>query len=192
MKRILIYRLIIIAVFVLTFHSGLVSAADPPKKGDVLPEIDLPIPKESAHRAYLGLSGEGQFKIPQIKAEAVIIEIFSMYCPHCQREASRVNQLYQMIEETPKFKGRLKVIGIGVGNSPFEVEVFRKTYQVPFPLFPDGDFSIHQRLGEVRTPFFIGVKIKGDGSHEVFYSKLGGFDKADRFLQLMIKLSGCK
>jgi peroxiredoxin len=154
--------------------------------------MDLPIPKDAAHRAYLGLSGEGQFKIAQIRAEAVIIEIFSMYCPHCQREAPRVNQLYQMIEETPKFKGRLKVIGIGVGNSPFEVEVFRKTYQVPFPLFPDGDFSIHQRLGEVRTPYFIGVKIKGDGTHQVFYSKLGGFDKADEFLELVAKLSGCK
>lgn len=192
MKKIFIYRLLIIAVFLLTFHSGLVSATDPPKKGGVLPEIDLTIPKDAAHRDYLGLSGEGQFKIPQIKAEAVIIEIFSMYCPHCQREASRVNQLYQIIEETPKFRGKLKVIGIGVGNSSFEVEVFRKNYEVPFPLFPDGDFSIHQRLGEVRTPFFIGVKIKGDGTHEVFYSKLGGFDKADEFLQLMAKLSGCK
>jgi thiol-disulfide isomerase/thioredoxin len=192
MRRIFSYRLIIIAVIVLMFHSGLVSAADPPKKGGVLPQIDLPIPQDPAQSAYLGLSGEGQFKIPQIKAEAVIIEIFSMYCPHCQGEAPRVNQLYQIIEETPKFKGKLKVIGIGVGNSSFEVEVFRKNYEVLFPLFPDGDFSIHERLGAVRTPYFIGVKIKDDGTHEVFYSKLGGFDKADEFLQLMVKLCGCK
>jgi hypothetical protein len=101
-----------------------------------------------------------------------------------------VNDLYEIIEKTPKAKGKMKLIGIGVGNSPFEVEVFRKKYKVPFPLFPDGDFSIHKRIGRVRTPYFFGVSIKDDGTHEVFYSKLGGFRSADDFFQLMLKLSG--
>jgi peroxiredoxin len=103
-----------------------------------------------------------------------------------------VNELYQIIEETPKTKGKIKVIGIGAGNTPFEVGIFRDNYNIPFPLFADGDFSIHQGLGEVRTPYFIGVRIKDDGTHEIFYSKLGGFKKADKFLKLMVKLSGLK
>ena len=67
---------------------------------------------------------------------------------------------------------------------------FKKKYEVPFPLFPDEDLSIHKMIGEVRTPYFIGVKINDDGSHEVFYSKLGGFKDPDKFLRQMIKLSG--
>ena len=42
----------------------------------------------------------------------------------------------------------------------------------------------------MRTPYFIGVKINEDGSNEVFYSKLGGFEDSDKFLKSMLKLSG--
>jgi peroxiredoxin len=192
MKIKAVYGLAIVTALVLAFHPVPTLPASPPQKGDIFPEISLTIPQDPAHQDYLGIEGEGQLKIPQVKAEAVIIEIYSMYCPHCQREAPRVNELYQAIEQSPKYRGKFKIIGIGTGNSAFEVEVFRKKYKVPFPLFPDADYSIHKRLGEVRTPYFIGVKIKEDGTNEIFYSKLGGFKKADDFLQLMVELSGIK
>jgi len=156
----------------------------------VLPEISLPIPQETVHRNYLGLSNEGLFQIPQIKAKIVLVEIFSMYCPACQNEAPRVNELYKLIESDSKTKGRIKLVGIGAGNTPFEVDVFRKKYEVPFPLFSDTDFSIHKSLGEVRTPYFIGVKINDDGTHQVIYSVLGGFKKPDEFLNLLLQSSG--
>ena len=191
-KRRTFHRLVVIASLALAFIPLKALATRAPQQGDVFPAINLTIPKDPEHRGYLGLKGEGEFKVPQIKAEAVIIEIFSMYCPHCQREAPRVNELYNAIEQSPKYKGKFKMLGIGAGNSSFEVEVFREKYKVPFPLFPDADLSIHERLGEVRTPYFIGVKIKEDGTNQVFYSKLGGFKNADEFLQLMIKLSGMK
>jgi peroxiredoxin len=101
-----------------------------------------------------------------------------------------VNELYEAIQKRKDLNNKVKLIGIGVGNSPFEVDFFRKKYEVPFPLFDDADLTIHKALGEVRTPYFIGVKINNDGNHEVFYAKLGGFKNPNEFLKMMLRLSG--
>jgi hypothetical protein len=98
--------------------------------------------------------------------------------------------MFRKIETDDKLKNKIKLIGIGVGNSAFEVDHFKKSYNIPFPLFPDGDFAIHKKLGEVRTPFFIGVKILKNGSHKVYYSKLGGAGDADTLLKKLLKDSG--
>jgi len=177
-------------ISVITLLNSPVFGDKTPQKGDVLPDINIPVPLGNADKEYLGLEGGGFFQIPQIKARAVIIEIFSMYCPYCQREAPEVNRLYHLIENDPSLKGRIKLIGLGTGNTKFEVQVFKKTYTVPFPLFPDEDFAIHKTFGEVRTPYFIGVKSAADGIHHVFYSKLGGFGQAEDFLQLVVQESG--
>ena len=182
-----------IIVISLALLSGLAFGSNlPPVKGDVLPEIKIPVPENATDRSYLGVESIEFFKIPQIKAKVVIIEIFSMYCPHCQREAPEINRLYNIIDGNPDLKDKIKLIGIGAGNSSFEVGVFKKKYNVPFPLIPDEDFSIHKCIGEVRTPYFLGVKINDDGTHRVFFSKLGGFKGAEPFLDLMLQLSGLK
>jgi len=165
-------------------------AGDGPRPGEPLPSITLPTPEDSTHKAYLGLLKGDSFRISQIKARVVIIEIFSMYCPHCQSEAPAVNGLYEKIEATPSLKGKIKLIGIGVGNTPFEVDVFKKKYQVPFPLFSDADFVMHKAFGEVRTPCFVGVRLNSDQTNQVIYAKVGGLEGVDQFLDLILKQSG--
>ena len=189
-KSIVCYLAIVITVFMIV--NSVSAASSPPSVGGMLPDIKLSMPKDSADKSYLSLGffGFGSFRIPEIKTKLVSIEIFSMYCPYCQREAPNVNELYAKIEQNPALKGKIKIIGIGVGNTSFEVGTFKKKYSVPFPLFPDGDYVIHKIVGEVRTPYFIGVKINPDGSHQVVYSKLGELGSVDQFLGLMIRLSG--
>ena len=180
-----------VSIFLL-LSIGLLSAGiAPPKEGEVLPEITLSVPEMSTQQDYLGIAkNKKTFRIPEIKAEVVLIEIFSMYCPYCQKDAPVVNELYNKIAQDEKLKNKIKIIGIGAGNSPFEIDFFQQTYNVNFPLFPDDDFSIHKMIGEVRTPYFIGVKINKDGTHSIFYSNRGAIEDASKFLNLIIFKAG--
>ena len=192
MKSRLIQLSIIAMALMLLPVQGVLSASEKEfiKVGDVLPELKLSIPKTPAHKEYLGLTGKDSFRIPEIKADVVIVEIFSMYCPHCQKEAPVLNKLYTMIENHPTAKGKVKMIGIGAGNDTFEVDFFKKKFEVAFPLFDDEEYIAHQACGKPGTPFFAVVKKNDDGSAKVVHTQLGGFENPETFLQTVLEKSG--
>ncbi len=189
MKRILWASLLVLSIILAPPTKTL---AGPPSAGGTLPDFTLPSPGSRAERVYLGLGSGKNLKVTDIKARVVLIEILSMYCPFCQKDAPIVNKLYEAIEGDPGLQGKIKLVGIGVGNSAYELEVFRKRYSVPFPLFSDADFTLHKLLGETRTPYFFAVQINEDGSHRVIYSKAGSFGAVAPFLESLIKLAGLK
>ena len=156
------------------------------------PTFELPLPGTEGERGYLGLAGSGTFKVGQIKARIVIIEVFSFYCPHCQRTAAQINDLYQAIERRADLKGKIKMIGIGAKNSAYEVDAYKERYGVPFPLFPDEDMAITERLGVKGTPTFIGVEVDGKGFQKQIYFGEGGFRDNQQFLTEIVRLSGLK
>jgi len=71
-----IFALILCPLAVVGFA---VAEIKPPAEGGILPEIILSAPENSELQQYLGLTGKKTFTIPEIKAEVVLIEIFSMY-----------------------------------------------------------------------------------------------------------------
>ena len=75
-----IFNAIAVLIGFLILSAGFSSAdTQPPAVGGVLPEFSLPVPQNNDHQSYLGVAGKEDFSIPEIKAEVVIIEIFSMY-----------------------------------------------------------------------------------------------------------------
>ena len=198
MKKRLFATMMLLFAILLVFTRENGHAVTPPSVGGELPDFELTIPADVNDMAYLNLPGgmlafgRGAFKVPQIKAPVVILQVFSMYCPHCQDDAPNVNALYKLIDNNPATKGKVKIIGIGAGNNPYEVGLFKKHYQIPFPLFTDADFSIHKKLGEVRTPYFIVIRNQPDGSHKVVYSHLASFGDPNQFLNNVIKLTNLK
>ncbi|MCD6534732.1 MAG: TlpA family protein disulfide reductase [Deltaproteobacteria bacterium] len=157
-----------------------------------MPTIKLTTPKDQSLRNYLGLQEKTSFSVEEIKCEILIIEIFSMYCPHCQKDAPTINKLYELIESDDKVAGRVKLIGIGTGNSAFEIDIFKKKYKIPFPLFADADFAIHEDLGNVRTPYFIGICNQSKMKNRIFFSQLAGFNGAEKFLDKVLERANCK
>jgi len=182
----------VIALMLILAATAAMSATQPPQVGSSLPEMKLLKPVNSGELKYLGLTGSGTFSADQVKTQVLIIQIFSMYCPYCQKDAPNVNRFFGLIENNPNLKGKIKILGIGVGNSQFEVNTFKKKYQVEFPLVPDGDFKIHKIIGEVRTPYFIVVKLNGAKKQEVVYSKLGAHEDVEAFLADVVKLADIK
>jgi thiol-disulfide isomerase/thioredoxin len=187
-----IFKRLFVLFFVAIFTSAASAVTVPPTEGGILPEIVLPVPKILDQKKYLGLSSETTFTIPQIKASVVIVEIFSMYCPYCQAEAPSINKLYYKIQNNSSLEGRFKLIGIGAGNTTFEVENFRDTYKIPFPLFPYDEFSIHKKIGEVRTPYFFAVGINKDGTHRILYSHIGHIKDHDELIKMLLRRAGLK
>jgi thiol-disulfide isomerase/thioredoxin len=151
----------------------------PPKPLD----IRLPLPTAEPDREYLGLaSGAGDFSLGQVKAQAIIIEIFNMYCPHCQREAPQVNELFRLIQDSGLGE-KMKLIGIGANNSEFEVQVFKKKYEVPFPMLPDKSFlAANQLIAAAQTPSFVVLKMEKNGEPSLVYSLRGPFKTPQAFL----------
>ena len=162
------------------------------KDDSTLPELVLITPEVDEHLNYLGLSTQpGEpFKVSDIDADIIIIELFSMYCPFCQKEAPLVNELYELMKTSENTGVRVKIIGLGASNSQFEVEHFSSTYGVSFPLFPDKDMSMYKALGGEGTPGFVGFKLKNSNPPVNVVRNSGGFYKAEDFLRDVIKNSG--
>ncbi len=157
---------------------------------DSFSDIQLPIPQTAEARDYLGIGAEDPFSLKDINTQVLIIEIFSMYCPHCQREAPNVNRLFDQIIARTDLKDRIKMIGIGVGNNEYEVDIFRKTYNIGFPLFADPSMEISKTLKAERTPTFIAIAYDDEDQLKQVYYQVGNMSDGDVFLNEIIDRSG--
>lgn len=158
-----------------------------------LGEIQFASPELVAVKKYLGLPDKQKFSLGQIKAEAVFLEIFSMYCPVCQKDAPTVNKLYTLIEADPNLKNAVKFVGVGTGNTPYEVEVFKKKFNINFPLFPDDEFRIQKAFSQdIRTPTFVLARVKGGNQLEILKVRIGEIKDAQEFFNSMSQLLSSK
>jgi peroxiredoxin len=163
----------------------------PPREGDAFPALELKAP-EGAGGKYLGLApGTKTFRLEQLKAQAVLVEVFSMYCTICQAEAPRMNEIYATIQQRG-LGDKLKLLGLGAGNSEIEVGVFRDKYKVAFPLLPDSDYAVHKGLGEPRTPLLLLVRLVPGQPPAVVMSHLGPLGETQAFLDKVLERAALK
>lgn len=149
--------------------------------GTAVPDLTFPTTELTPAQAKdLGVAAGAPFKLDRVKADAVILVVYSMYCPFCQKEAPELVKLHEMIAQKG-LADKVKLVGLGAGNSPFEVKVFREKFNIGFALFPDQDFTAYKALGQVGTPFYYLLKRSGAG-FTVVGNQLGCVTSAQAYL----------
>ena len=148
-------------------------------KGARFPALTFKDSLFSEPRTYLGISRKTSFSIKDISGSLLIIELFSTYCTSCPKNIPTLNAIYSNIENDPKLKGKVKVIGIAVGNNQNEVKGYTKEYKVLYPILTDLNFTAHKALGNPRVPYTIFVKKDVKGKGIVFNTHQGIIESAD-------------
>jgi peroxiredoxin len=130
-------------------------------------------------RKYLGLTEKGPFKWSQIPAKLLVLEFYSLYCPVCQRQAPKINKIYSFIQDDPALEKDIKVLGVGLTNKPKEIDVYRKTFRIKFPLIADPEKAITNTTGIEDIPLTLVI----DKNGKVLMSHLGAVKSPDTFVK---------
>jgi len=176
--------LTILVIFLSVFHFHALTSAETKPMGFAIPFPNLTFnqPLTKKEQTYLEIPKKKGFSFREIKGDLILVEFISTYCVNCQRQAPIFTELYSSIEKDPKLKGKVKMIGIAAGNTPKEVESFKKEYQITYPIFSDARFDAHMAVGGPRTPFTLWVRRDGQGNGVVVSTHLGLTESAENVL----------
>ena len=92
------------------------------------------------------------FALDEIDAPALVLIIFDLYCPTCQKSAGNIKRLAERVQEAAP---SIPVLGIGSGDTPFEAKKFRDKFKLPIPCVSDREETVSSKYGVERTPSLI-------------------------------------
>jgi len=173
----------LIWILVLTGMGGSLGAAELPQPGATLPAMTFQAPPAASERSYLGLRQE-TFRLQDIPCRLLVFEVIGVYCPRCYQQAPLFTNLYKRIENGP-LKGQVKMLGLAAGGTLMEIQYLREQGQYLFPVLPDENFTVHQQLGEPRTPFIMLI----DAAGRVRFTHIGVLEDVDAFYERIRELA---
>ncbi len=144
-----------------------------------LVNFPIPPPDSEQTQTYLGLKAMKPFKISDIRAKIVVIELMSARCPHCQANAPIMNDVYKTIQADSSLAD-VKVIAIAIADDQTGVETFKKQFKTPFPILVDENREITRTTGVKTTPTTIVVSAE---DAKVLFTHAGVISDADAFVK---------
>ncbi len=135
------------------------------KAGDRFPFVALPTAEIPRHLNYLGLPSDKEIvTIVDIQADLLVIEVINVFCFPCQTQSLVLNQVFEMIEERPDLKGKIKIIGVALGNTKAVLDGFVEDYQLAFPVISDPELRSEKIIGPgIHTPFSLFIRRDASG-----------------------------
>lgn len=161
----------LILCFLLLLNIILISGCKTNRNTDsanLLPDLQMKV-NNPQYLKYLGVD-KNQFKLSQIKADYLIIEIFSMYCPRCQKTASETVSLFDWLKKK-KLSNSVKIIGIAATNTPLEADIYKAKYKIPFPLIADKETTLASALNVGPIPHFFLAERIDNNSFKIIYQQ---------------------
>jgi hypothetical protein len=171
-----------------SFAIALGPASMPLSDGDAFPDIAFSDKIDSATCTYLGIDKNPPLAFREIRGSFFVIEVFNIFCMRCPKNVPLLNSLYNLAEKDPQLKGKLKVIGIAVGNNRKELDTYARQYKVAFPAFADEFFSSHIALGKPRVPYTLFVKRSATGDNVVVSVHQSMFKPSTSLIDMARKL----
>lgn len=153
-------------------------------KGKTLPQFELIGPSSEQDQQWLGLKNMEPFTLSQIPAKLIVLELFSVYCPHCRSQAPQLNKVYGFIKQDKELSGDIKMIGIAAGADKTKTDKWKTTLHVPFPLVPDETTDIWQIFGKPGIPVTLLINGKG----KVLSTHYGVIEDIEAFFKEIKKL----
>ncbi len=146
---------------------------------NILNNLTLPL-TTTDELTYFNFKEKDQlFTVNSIETHVVIIEVLSIYCPHCQKNAPQVNSFYNSIKNNDS----VKLFGIASGNTAIELDIFTNKFDVRFPIFVDKEGIFAHKMSVKHTPHFIIAIRQPDDTFNIIFSESGGFDGVRQFIE---------
>lgn len=157
--------------------------------GDHFPACQLVSLKAKQDAAYLGLpAGAKSFALREVPAPYLLVELYNEFCLLCQKETPLYNSLYQRIEADGRLKGRLRIIGMGVGSSNLQAARFRREHNLGFPIFADQNKEVFHCLGQPELPILYLLQRLPGGGFKVRFMQSGHIESPKAFLERMAEI----
>jgi len=139
-------------------------------------EESLPAPKDVKTRQYLGIPEASEsFKLKDVETELLVVLVFDLYCHVCSQSAPNISLLESQLAEQAKCDTR--IVGLGRGDTQFEIETFARKNKLTIPVFSDRKKTLSDSLGAKRTPSGYAFIKRGE-SFEQIASFSGYFNKS--------------
>jgi len=176
----------ILAFFLLIPASFLAAPIKDPdpilRSGDLLPHISLISPASQAEKEYLGVGEKKIFSVEEIQADLIVIKYLNTNCVYCIKLLPIFDEIYRTVDQDADLRKRIKILGIGVGDTMTEVDFLKKNHPIPYPVIPDTEFEAHYAIGTRRIPFIVAARKDKQGKWVVASVHVGLIFSAESFV----------
>lgn len=94
-------------------------------------------------------------------------------------QAPVLNKLYNLVNQDPSLKDKLKFMGLGKDNDETAMKMWKGFHKVPFPMIADPDGIFAKALNFSAYP----VTLVLDKSGKIVWVHVGAFDNAEEALK---------